>query len=608
MVMFGIWTMIVALVISGVAAYYSIIGLVAIFSSAFVPIVIMGAALELGKLTTAVWLHLNWNQAKLYIKTYLSFALLILMFITSMGIFGFLSKAHIEQTSASKESVEQVKIVETEILRYKDIISRANERIVETENSGQTKNNSIQDQIDREQERIETAYDRVQPQIDKQNELIDREIRLKEERIKPYQKQVENIDADLEILNNLLSRRDSESIKRLQSIIGTRVDGRYGSRTAEQVDSYRNKLISKRDSVLRTIERIQEKESTLAQQARQEISRLQKIAESEIKDSNKLINKLRQQIGVVTTVDNSEFIEAQNKKIKDANIQIDILTEQKYKLQAEYRKLEAEVGPVKYIAEFVYGDKANSDMLEEAVRWVIVLLVIVFDPLAVVLVIAGLSLIEKRKPRQIKDSKQEIINEDAQITPQDVEGVGTGEEEQSTEIKLDDYREDSEEKEEELKFLQTPTEKIDEEPEVVIENKDVNIESESKETKNPYTELSEKIGQPVHRDENGFYTLNQEGDKNYVVDPEQQKLNATWKEAKKLENTKDQIDKTIMKMKQEGRWPNSPDSIYESEADVIRDIMANDKSGELEDLLDKADEKTLKEVYDEMLKDLNKGN
>jgi hypothetical protein len=88
-----------AISISAVAAYYSIIGLTAIFSGVFWPIVIMGTVLEVGKIVATVWLHTYWKDLKWFLKLYMSVAVLVLMFITSMGIFGFLSRAHIEVTS-----------------------------------------------------------------------------------------------------------------------------------------------------------------------------------------------------------------------------------------------------------------------------------------------------------------------------------------------------------------------------------------------------------------------------------------------------------------------------------------------------------------------------
>ena len=288
------------------------------------------------------------------------------------------------------ESVEKINQLDTEISRYKSIITRAEEKIESAENQGANKNNTIQDQIDREQKRIDTAYDRVQPLVAEQQKIIQQEIERKDKKIEPYLAQVSNIDADLQTLSDLLNRRDSESIRRLQSIVGTRVDGTYGSRTAKQVENYRDGLIAKRESILKTIAQIEEKESPIIKAANEEIKRLRDIAQKEIEESNKVINKLREEIGSTTVADNNtEIIEENLLKIKNANIEIDTLTEEKYEIEAEYRKLEAEVGPIKYIAEFIYGEEADRDMLEEAVRWVIILIIFVFDPLAVLLLIAS---------------------------------------------------------------------------------------------------------------------------------------------------------------------------------------------------------------------------
>ena len=385
----GILVLLSALSISAVAIYYSIAGLVAIFAAAAIPIMIMGTALEVGKLVTAVWLHKYWSRAKWWLRTYLAIAVAVLMFITSMGIFGYLSKAHIEQTSASIESVEKISQLDTEIGRYKGIITRAEEKIESAENQGANKNDTIQDQIDREQKRIDTAYDRIKPLVQEQQKIIQQETERKDKKIEPYLAQVNQIDADLNTLSSLLNRRDSESVRRLQSIVGTRVDGNYGSRTARQVEDYRNGLIAQRDSVLQIIATIEEKESPIVKAANEEIKRLRDIAEQEIADSNKVINKLRDDIGSIAPDNNTEIIEENLLKIKEANKEIDTLTEQKYTIEAEYRKLEAEVGPIKYIAEFIYGEEADRDMLEEAVRWVIILIIFVFDPLAVLLLIAS---------------------------------------------------------------------------------------------------------------------------------------------------------------------------------------------------------------------------
>ena len=395
----GILVLLSALSISAVAIYYSIAGLVAIFAAAAIPIMVMGTVLEVGKLVTAVWLHRYWSQAVWWLKTYLSVAVVVLMFITSMGIFGYLSKAHIEQTSASIESVEKISQLETEIARYTNIVERAEQKIEKAENAGANKNDTIQDQIDREQKRVDTAYDRVQPLVDKQQEIIQAELDRKDKKIEPYLAQVSSIDADLQTLSDLLNRRDNESIRKLQSIVGTRIDGTYGSRTAKQVENYRDGLLAKRESVLETILQIEDKESSLIVAANAEIKRLRGIAENEIKDSMQLINKLRTEIGTVVTDNSSELIDSEMLKIKNASAEIDVLTEEKYKIEAEYRKLEAEVGPIKYIAEFIYGEEADRDLLEEAVRWVIILIIVVFDPLAVLLLIASQYTFDFAKPK-----------------------------------------------------------------------------------------------------------------------------------------------------------------------------------------------------------------
>ena len=115
MKVFGYWTLLIALAISGVAAYYSIIGLTAIFAAAVIPIVIMGSALEVAKVTTAVWLHRYWHVAPFLMKFYLTIATVVLMFITSMGIFGYLSKAHLEHSSDAAPVISKVQLIDEKI-------------------------------------------------------------------------------------------------------------------------------------------------------------------------------------------------------------------------------------------------------------------------------------------------------------------------------------------------------------------------------------------------------------------------------------------------------------------------------------------------------------
>jgi hypothetical protein len=468
----GILVLITALSISAVAIYYSIAGLVAIFAAAAVPIMIMGGVLEVGKLVTAVWLHKYWSQAKWWLKYYLATAVLVLMFITSMGIFGFLSKAHIEQTSAGEESVAQVQQITSEVSRLEAIIKRADDKIKTLETSGTGADANIQSQIDKEQERIDKAYDRIKPAITQQNKIIEDTRATDGNRTKPYEDQltsiqaeilrletsakeyetkIENLDTDnsgvepllaqidaleqeiIRVTNQLQSTEKGE-IRAGQAIIGVSSDGLFGGNTrtalAKWVQGQRDRITQIQGEVatvrndatktvkmerfrlagvvkdirevqipalkdreltmLGKIDDVRKDESPVIQTARDEIQRLRESAEAQVVNSQALIERLRSQLAQTDKADEIDAaVDEQLLKIKVAEAEVDILTEKKYKLEGEYRMLEAEVGPIKYIAEFVYGETADNTMLEEAVRWVIMIIIFVFDPLAVLLLIAS---------------------------------------------------------------------------------------------------------------------------------------------------------------------------------------------------------------------------
>ena len=127
----GFLTLFIAIAISAVAAWYSIVGLMAIFSAAAIPIAIMGGVLEVGKLVTASWLYQNWKKIPKTLKVYLTSAVIILMFITSMGIFGFLSKAHIDQTVVSGDNSLQITQLDKQIEREQRTINDAEKVIVQ---------------------------------------------------------------------------------------------------------------------------------------------------------------------------------------------------------------------------------------------------------------------------------------------------------------------------------------------------------------------------------------------------------------------------------------------------------------------------------------------
>ena len=493
----GLLVLLTALTISSVAIYYSVAGLVAIFAAAAIPIMVMGGALEIGKLVTAVWLHRYWHKAKWWLKGYLTTAVVILMFITSMGIFGFLSKAHIEQTASAQEGLAQIQRIEEEIIRQQATIARAEQRIAEAEASVGESNAAIQEQIDREQERIDNAYIRIQPAIEEQTAIIEAARAADANRTQPYEEQLTALDEELRRLDaqaiqyegriaeltvdtsavdpvlaqiasiedsivrveGQLASRERDQIAAAQRTIGANADGSAGPNTRRAADAWitqqrariaelqgqiaelrttaqstvdaeRTRLTnlvasirgaqtdavkSRQLEVLATIDSVRSTESPVIQAARDEIGRIRAGADAQVAQSNSLIQSLRESLTIGTDENVEAIITEQQNKIVEANNTIDTLTQQKYSLQAEYRKLEAEVGPVKYLAEFIYGERADQNLLEDAVRWVIVIIIFVFDPLAVLLLIASQATFEMRRQEYPRLKAQQEIKNDNEI-------------------------------------------------------------------------------------------------------------------------------------------------------------------------------------------------
>ena len=240
--------------LSAIAAYYAVMGLIAIFSTAVIPIAIMGSALEASKLVAASWLYRNWNTAPKLLKTYFTTAVVVLMILTSMGIFGYLSKAHLDQAVPTG-----------------DIVSKLS--------------------------------------------LIDEKIKT----------QKENIDAARKALTQL----------------------------DRQVDQ--------------TLDRSSDEKGAANAVA---------IRQRQAKERTSLINE-----------------------VSKAQQEIAKLNEERAPIASEVRKVEAEVGPIKYVAALIYGDTMDDSLLESSVRIVILMIVFVFDPLAVLLLIAANreSLLQKTK-------------------------------------------------------------------------------------------------------------------------------------------------------------------------------------------------------------------
>ena len=488
------FTLVIALTISVCAAYYSIVGLAAIFAAAALPVIIMGSVLEAAKLTGAVWLKIYWKTANWWIKFYLVPAILILMLITSMGIFGFLSKAHIEQTAGVEESVAKIEKIDSTVEKFEFDLQRAQQRIEQAEASSANNNELIQEQIDKEQERIDSAYSRVQPSIDEQTEIIRVARETDSERTKPYEDQllainnqlqrleqsandyeqriseveidnsavsavraqISSLEETITVTTNKLQSRERIKIQEGQAVIGVTSDGLFGGNTRRALESWvtaqqerianlvqqesqlqteatdaanaektrlrnivndiRNNQIpdlkAREADMLAKIEQARAEENPVVVRARDEINRIRSSAEQQIVASNNLIQQLRNQLSIGRNAEVDDLINQQRTFIAETNASIDQLLEEKFLLETEIRKLEAEVGPVKYLAELIYQD-ADKDTLEDSVRWVIFLLVAVFDPLAVILTLAAISGITA--PSQKKSSKSDTIVETVEV-------------------------------------------------------------------------------------------------------------------------------------------------------------------------------------------------
>ena len=317
-----------ALTISAIAAYYSIIGLATIFAAAVIPVIIMGSAMEIGKLVTVVYLHRYWHQAQFLLKSYLIFAVFFLMFITSMGIFGFLSKAHIEQTALSDEQIALAESIDDKLLRSNVKIERWD---AEIDRLLQPNSERVDVQIGNEQETLNGLYDRISAEKKAANDAYNQKLKT---------------------INETVTGFGSGAAKR------------------EQVDAANAEL-------------------------KKELSAIDNKYKDQINNLEEVIASYRLQAETKTD-DIDEKISGLESRVEAEQLIVDSLIEEKMVYEKEYRTLEAEVGPVKYIAELVYGETDKS-VLEDAVRWVIIILCIVFDPLAVALLIAWNGMIEQPK-------------------------------------------------------------------------------------------------------------------------------------------------------------------------------------------------------------------
>jgi hypothetical protein len=357
---------ITAIAISVVAAYYSIIGLITIFAASVIPVAVMGSVLEVAKLVTATWLYRNWKDVHFLMKTYLTTAVVVLMLITSMGIFGFLSKAHIEQTAKAEQSVAVIERIDEQIEGNLD-------RIEELKSQAIVNNTQQNDQLVQNTKQIEAINERYNILIEEQNAYIS------------------EANSDLILLDKYIAEND---IRRLQALVGAKVDGNFGSGTGRRVDAFRSTA--------------QEASSGVVSEARSRIKELRDLQLSEVTTLTEANGRLQTEIGKVV-VDTEQIAQIETQILK--------LNNEKFELETVYRKLEAEFGPIKYISELLYDDAENK--LDDAVRVVILMLIFVFDPLAVLLLIASNH--GYRKPDDIDTSKTKTVERETVIKGADVE-------------------------------------------------------------------------------------------------------------------------------------------------------------------------------------------
>lgn len=516
--LFPIITFVTAIAIAGIAAWFSIVGLMAIFAASALPVALMAGSLEVGKLVAASWVYRNWKRAPLLLKTYLTIAVVVLMFITSMGIFGFLSKAHLEQAAEGEATTAKIERITDDIARFEIVIERTENKIAKLENETSNDSTDINAQIDAEQQRMDNAYARIQPAIDEQLEIIKLEQAGSEDQVKSYTAQINRIDDGLAKLQTYADNiEDVNNVKKIQAMVGTKVDGRYGYRTANAVEEYIETQIIEKNKLIAIIEDIRKSANTdVIDEAREEIKRLRAMADREIQNAQDNINRLRGQLNRLDDVDNTEEITILVQKVSSTEQQVEALIDQKFELESKNRELEAEVGPIKYIAELIYGE-TNPSIIDDAVRWLIIVFIFVFDPLAVILLVAanysyinrnnlnrqeemfdGLFHRNEEKPldkeEEISDNKDINVDSDSEETheveeiveetPEEIVDDSPDEEEIQQELDADKesdevVKDEIEEKEQEPEIIEETKEEMkttESEPSVTLDPAEIDLE------------------------------------------------------------------------------------------------------------------------------------
>ena len=384
----AILTLLSALSISGVAIFYSVIGLATIFPGAFVPVVIMGGVLEVGKLITASWLYRNWKFTPFMLKTYLTTAVIILSLITSMGIFGFLSKAHLEQNLASDTLIQRISILKDKIESEKMSITRQNSIIERAEKSINRDTGTASGDIGVQQSIIADANEKLKTLLTVEtntvrdlNGRLNTTVKDLNDRLKTLDKNVSDV-----LTSNKSFFNEEKAAADLKA-----------SQKAERKE-IANKIAEAQETIAIKIVEAEKRIAELKADHKVEIAKAQEIIanmRSGSQDNKGQFNK---------EIENAE------QKIFESQGKIDLYIVEKQPLEKDMLTLEAEIGPVKYIAALAV-DWGITDQVEtsKAVRWVILLLIVVFDPLAVLLLIAANQSLMRRFPPE-PPKPQEIVD------------------------------------------------------------------------------------------------------------------------------------------------------------------------------------------------------
>lgn len=406
MKLFNYFTLFVAIILSICAAYYSIIGLAAIFAAAVIPIIIMGTVLELAKVTGAVWLHINWHQAKNWIKIYMVFAVLALMLITSMGIFGFLSRAHIQQTAETGSGFAQIERIESEIARQEETIRRAEIALDQLQDGTAGAGGAIQIQIDREQERLDQTIQRLRPDLEQAQARLESIVDDRNRETFAISQEIDQIQAQLSELESALQAGENE---RVQTIVGVTADGVIGPQTRSAIENYESSRQTRLSELQSRLQNINESYSDRIALAEQQVQEARSIIREQTQSAENVIQQLRDQIGTTSRDDLEIAIDRESDRISLAQSRIEELLDEQFAIQARIRSLEAEVGPIRYVAELIYGEQPDQATLERAVRWMIILIVSVFDPLAIALILAATNGIMTHSRREQTEPKETTV-------------------------------------------------------------------------------------------------------------------------------------------------------------------------------------------------------